>query len=373
MDIEQIRKLIEELHQKWQNKTITEDEVIELREWLAANDISHEEYFTNTSEKETEQKILSGIQKSVRRRGRVTNIKMIRWAAAAAVIIGLGMYLFFNRNDVQYQSPIVIKDVQPGQDKATLTLADGSIIQLDSTGNGTIKTEGNADIIKTADGISYHSKKSQQNNTMYNVMATPRGGQYKLTLSDGTMVWLNAASSIKYPAVFSTNNRTVEITGEVYFEVTKNAHEPFKVIAGNNAVEVLGTQFNINAYADEAEMKATLLDGKIKVINGAKQLMLKPGEQAKLFEENINVLHGVDVQQVIAWQKGLFQFRNADIAVIGRQISRWYDVEVEIEENAKKIRLGGAISKKVSLDKLLKVLARNGIKNNMQNGKLKLY
>ncbi|HJU45510.1 MAG TPA: FecR domain-containing protein [Chitinophagaceae bacterium] len=230
-------------------------------------------------------------------------------------------------------------DVAPGGNKATLTLADGRTIVLDSTQNGTIATQGGSSIIKLSNGqIRYDLKGLSQGSVSWNTLSTPRGGTYQITLPDGSKVWLNAESSITYPVAFTGNERRVELVdGEAYFEVAKDSKRPFIVSVDDNMeVEVLGTHFNVNAYEDEEVIKTTLVEGKVKVNKSNKSnesLLLIPGQQAKVNIENetITVINDVDTEEAIAWKEGLFYFEDDDIKTVMRQLARWYDVEVEYE------------------------------------------
>ena len=267
-------------------------------------------------------------------------------AAAVVLIVVLGAAFYYWRQPLSDQqlaekapdAPLPIQ-VVPGGNKALLTLADGSTIILDSASNGLLGTQGNIKIQKLENGLlayEVNGKTITENDAaFYNTISTPRGGQYKVTLSDGTTVWLNAASSIRFPVVFTGAQRLVEVTGETYFEVAKNASKPFKVKTVNQEVEVLGTHFNINAYDDEASIKTTLLEGKVKVTvpgNTATQSarFLKPGQQSGISKSGqINIINNADTEEAVAWVKGRFQFENTDLRTMLRQFARWYDVEVE--------------------------------------------
>ena len=196
---------------------------------------------------------------------------------------------------------------------------------------------------------------------VYNTITTANGNQYQLILSDGSRVWLNAASSIRFPTSFSGYERKVEITGEAYFEVAKNAAKPFKVDFKNKAgekdeIEVLGTHFNVNTYTDEPEMKTTLLEGSVKITAANKMQMLAPGQQARLTINGIELKKNVDLDQVMAWKNGYFLFDNTDIYTLMRQISRWYNIEVIYEPNVKNDVFFGEIERKAELNEVLKIL-----------------
>jgi hypothetical protein len=245
-------------------------------------------------------------------------------------------------------------------------LANGKNIFLTDAHNGQLARDGQALINKTRDGkIVYSNNDDSVKIPVYNILTTPRGGQYLLILADGTKAWLNAASSIKYPTVFTGNERKVEITGEVYFEVAHNAAKPFKVVANEQIVEVLGTHFNVNAYTDEPAIKTTLLEGKVKVIHNEKIAFLLPGQQAQVsngaVSANINVLDQVDMDEAVAWKSGLFQFNKASIESILRQVARWYNVEISYNNDQKPVKtFTGNISRNISLAQLLQILSYTG-------------
>jgi ferric-dicitrate binding protein FerR (iron transport regulator) len=205
---------------------------------------------------------------------------------------------------------------------------------------------------------------------LYNTISTPKGGQYQVTLSDGSKVWLNAASSLRFPATFSGKERKVELTGEGYFEVAHNKKMPFHVTVNDLDVEVLGTHFNINAYADESAIKTTLLEGSVKVVKGNETKIIEPGEQASVTtsEDEINVKQQVDLEQVVAWKNGIFQFERADIESVMRQISRWYDIDVDYHGRVSE-HFGGTISRDVNISDVLKMLEMTGGVNFKIDGK----
>ncbi len=259
-------------------------------------------------------------------------------------------------------------DVQPGNDKAILQLADGRNIVLDSTDNGNIGNQGGTAVHKQDGIVLYNSP--QQNNAAtvaYNILRTPRGGQYQLQLPDGSRVWLNAQSSLRFPTAFTGNDRVVELMGEAYFEVAKNKEKPFKVITPREGqVEVLGTHFNINAYEDEAAITTTLLEGSVKVVNGqwsvanGKTAILEPGQQAEIADNSpLTIHHSPDLEQVMAWKNGLFRFEDASVESIMRQIARWYDVEIVYEGKIDK-QFIGTIPRQVPVSTVLKILESTG-------------
>lgn len=336
------------------------------------------------------------------RRGMIRWLTGRRMAAAAIIFILLtaGGYLWLNRSPkidlaTTDKKPAATVDIAPGGNKAILTLADNSTVILDSAANGAIAQQGNAKVVKLSNGqLMYQSaipdKLGQAGNRQsamtYNTLSTPRGGQYQLVLPDGSKVWLNAASSITYPTAFTGNERKVQITGEAYFEVTHNSQMPFVVEKGSMAVEVLGTHFNINAYDDEEAMKTTLLEGKVKV--GSRQwavgseekaegkehsVILKPGEQVSLSHSSqLSQPIPVQTDEVMAWKNGLFQFENADIRSVMRQLSRWYDVEIAYKQPSElKDKVSIEFPRSFNLSDVLKIMESTaGVKLQMEGKKI---
>lgn len=298
----------------------------------------------------------------------ISLFKRYRWVAAAAILLLLvsSVFLLMNRNEknttiAKNTQPQLQQDRLPGGDRAVLTLADGSSIVLDSAGNGMLAQQGTTQIIKKEDGqLLYNSSDNATDAIAYNLLQTPRGGQYKITLPDGSKVWLNAASSLKYPVVFNSKERKVEITGEAYFEIAKDAARPFKVQLNQMEVEVLGTQFNINGYTDEDDVRTTLLEGKVKINTAGESNYLKPGQQAQLKPSgNIKIVNDVNLEETVAWKDGNFQFENSDIKSVMRQLSRWYDIDVSYQGNISKHFIGG-ISRNVKLSQVLSMLQQTG-------------
>lgn len=272
---------------------------------------------------------------SRRNKSKVFTLRRIAVAASVIALVLLGMSLWFNRHKQDGIARTEIKkngyrnDVPPGGDKAILTLADGSTITLDDAKNGTLAQQGATKVIKLSGKLSYNQTDAGDKAVVYNTISTPRGGQYQIELADGSQVWLNAASSLRFPTAFTGNERTIEITGEAYFEVAKDISKPFIVKVEGASVQVLGTHFNVMAYKDEGTLKTTLLEGSVRFVSGNNASLLKPGQQSQLTNEGkISVTNGVDVDEVVAWKNGLFHFANADIATVMRQLSRWYDVDV---------------------------------------------
>lgn len=286
------------------------------------------------------------------------------WQAAAGVVVvlGLGMYYFLHSAKNPAEQPRIAQSgpVRPGGDRATLTLADGSIVSLDSIRNGQIASENAGKVTKAENGLIVYEAGQSSAAISYNTIATPRGGQYRLELSDGTRVWLNAASSLRYPVRFDGENREVELTGEAYFEVAKNAAKPFRVKANGAEVVVLGTHFNVNAYADEPATRTTLLEGSVKVLTGARSDLLRPGQQADVKAGGIAV-SAADTDKAVAWKEGYFQFSGSSLQEVMRQLMRWYDIDVRYEGVIRPRRFGGEISRTSNLDEVLKILEISGV------------
>ncbi len=286
-----------------------------------------------------------------------------RIAAAAAVIILLsaGSYFIFNHAPGKPNATSEMKQVPgnyvvPGGNKAVLTLANGKQIVLDSAGNGMLAQQGNIKVIKLGNGsLSYStlnapSSSAGPRHVLYNTISTPRGGQYQILLEDGSKVWLNALSSLRFPLSFAGQERDVDLTGEGYFEIVHAPAKPFKVSVNGMEVQVFGTHFNINAYTDEATIKTTLLEGSVKVSKGAASKMLRPGEQAQIKNQANSLNPKIKVQAintyaVVAWKNGRFIFQEDNIRSVMRQLARWYDVDVSYERNVTNEEFVGVINR----------------------------
>jgi transmembrane sensor len=316
----------------------------------------------------------------------------IRMAAAALVVLTAGAVVYWwitssskkdpSKNIEVVQQPS--QDIRPGGNKAVLTLANGQVIDLDSAQNGVLVEQGNMAVVKNQHGeVVYKAvgeeKPAGQHTNAYNMLATPRGGQYQLTLPDGSRVWLNAASSIRYPVAFANDERLVEITGEVYFEVApvqlrSGQKMPFRVmiLPLGGAVEVLGTKFNINAYSDEPALQTTLLEGSVKVssMENGKWAMLKPGQQASIRRSQLTVHDNADLELAMAWKNGFTLFKSADIKSIMRQVARWYDVEVVYEGAVSDRSFTGGISRSADLQELLRLLQVSKVQFRIEGKKL---
>lgn len=291
-----------------------------------------------------------------------------RWAVAAAIILAVSTLVFIldnNRNQQPDNTTQTIADLPPGKSGAILTLADGTQLVLDSLENGVIASQNGSETILENGKLIYNTMANGEEIVQYNVMSTPKGRQFNVVLPDGTIVWLNAASSIRYPTVFKGNQRNVSVTGEAYFEVARNAKMPFIVNANNKGqIEVLGTHFNVDAYDNNATLSATLLEGSIKV-NGT---LIKPGQQAQI-SDAVHVINA-DTSKVMAWKHGLFNFDGVKLEEVMKQLERWYDIEVVYEKGIPNIAFGGEMTKNISLSGLLLVLEKSDIHFRLEGRKL---
>jgi len=362
---------------------LSDNEKLELENWLDANPANRAQFERMIAENKLQSDFSAfggadkasawkRIVKETGYRKSKKSFSYYRVAAAASIILGLtiGAYSLLHKKPAPQIAQNQTHEILPGGNKAILTLANGNQISLTDAKNGKLAVQGNTAISKTSAGqVVYQAAPSgtgnPQSEIAYNTVSTPRGGQYHLTLADGTNVWLNAASSIKYPIAFTGNDRQVEITGEAYFEVVHNAAQPFKVAVNGQTVEDIGTHFNINAYSDEPAIKTTLLEGAVKV-STAKQngVTLVPGQQAQViagkFPSKINVVV-VDADETVAWKNGLTSFDNADIYELMRQVGRWYDVKVLYEGDIPQKHFTGAVSRSAKLSDLLKILELSDI------------
>ncbi|HEY9195483.1 MAG TPA: FecR domain-containing protein [Mucilaginibacter sp.] len=323
-------------------------------------------------------KVLSDIKN--RESGSKRIIFLRRWFVAASVTMlmiasaSFIVYLKYNKsyflagNNVH---PVNKGIIAPGGNKALLTLADGSKITLDDAASGELARQSGTKVSKAANGRLVYTAgdKSSKSNAdgfaqpAYNTIETPKGGQYQVDLPDGTRVWLNAGTSLRYPTNFVGAVRSVELTGEAYFEVAKNAHKPFKVISNNQVVEVLGTHFNISAYTDETSAKTTLLAGSVKVSStrASKSKLLKPGQQSDISYVNSSFsIQAVNTEEVVAWKNGYFLFNDEDLKSIMSRFARWYNVEVEYQGNVDNLRFGGMVSRSKDLAQALKIIEQTG-------------
>jgi ferric-dicitrate binding protein FerR (iron transport regulator) len=310
----------------------------------------------------------------------------VRYAAACILLLSGAAAAWFFTKPAQQQLTVhripVKNDVGPGMAGAVLTLDDGSTVLLDSLGNGVVATQNGSKLVLKNGQLVYDGAQHAAGEIAYNTMTTPKGRQFKLVLPDGTNVWLNAASSLRYPVAFTGKERKVEVKGEAYFEVAKLADPvtgvrmPFRVKVNNHTeIEVLGTHFNINAYEDEANMNTTLLEGAVRVINGGEQALLKPGQQARVpggpqaGKTNIEIVENADVEKVMAWKNGVFNFNDASLAEVMRQLERWYNIEVVYEQGVPKLEFIGKMGRDLPLSDVLRGLEMSKVHFRLEEGR----
>lgn len=300
-----------------------------------------------------------------------------RLAATAAVIFILISIttIYLLRKDKEPGNIVTSQntkpDIAPGASKATLTLADGSTIVLDSTAMGQLAQQGATQIINKDGQLVYAAGKPEGNSAaFYNTVSTSKGQTYPLLLSDHSRIWLNAESSIRFPVSFTGNERRVEITGEVYFEIAHDASKPFFATVNGVNIQVLGTKFNVNAYADEGAIKTTLVEGSVSISKGIQRKRLTPGQQAQVVANEISIADKVDVGKITAWRQGYFRFKEDKLAEAMKNIARWYNVEVVFEGNAANIELSGDINRSSNLSSIVRLLAAMDVEARIEGRKL---
>lgn len=356
-------------------KKLTPVEREELDDWVGANkeNLLLFEELTDDNELNKTLKWFHklDIEKAKRRVHQKMNIeqvhpfwqKIMPYMVAACILIIAGTMWFYQHQ--KEKTPTLTKKAPtveplPGGNKAILTLADGRHIVLDSAANGSLGKDGASAIIKSDSVLTYKvAEASSDHQAAYNMIEVPKGGKYQIVLSDGTKVWLNAASSLRFPATFTGKERRVELSGEGYFEVAKNKEMPFHVNAAGVDIAVLGTHFNVQAYLDEATIKTTLLEGSVLVSNNSSKAVLKPGEQAQIKNEgglqNIMVVKNADMEKVVGWKNGLFIFRDDDLKDIMKALESWYDIKVFYKVNINR-HLSGTFYRSEPLSKILHYL-----------------
>jgi len=351
------------------------------QEVLMADDLS-----VGLDDPAAKQAILAHLDAAIGGQRRRTYIPLfVRYAAAAVVVLAVvGLYFAKSAKKEGHIAPppVASHDVAPGHEGAILTLADGKQIVLDSSGDGSLARQGGMAITKEHAGqLVYQTEPTgvYPQAMMYNTLTTPRGRRTTVVLSDGTKVWLNAASSIKFPAAFEGKDRTVELSGEAYFEVAKDAGKPFRVKVNhpgpgrNMDIEVLGTSFNIMAYEDEATCSTTLVDGSVKVVTSAGATLMKPGQQLLTGTDGkTSLVADADVQKAIAWKDGNFLFRGDELGDIMKQLSRWYDIDVRYDSPVTD-HYTGKISRQVNISQVLKMLqAAGGVNFTVDNRQVRV-
>lgn len=364
-----------ELFQKYVDKSITEEEYAELFVYIRNPETKDQVLaFLDEHNKKVQSDALvheidwdgmyANITNPKKSAGRERK-PLWKYVAAAAVLVVASVTIYYTAiHSYQKSSPLAYhNDVLPGSEKAVLTLSDGSEIVLDHTAAGKLATQGDILIEKDANGQIVYVAKSQSDEATpkINTLSTPAGGKFSLVLSDGSKVWLNASSSIKFPAAFTGDARRVEIKGEAYFEIAKDKRKPFYVRNGSSEIKVLGTHFNVMAYPDEYRSALTLLEGSVQFTKNGQSQLLKPGKQIIYTEsENETKQQEANIEEVMAWKNDLFVFNNTSIDEIMKELTRWYDVKIKYEGEKPDISFTGVIPRNTNVSKVLKTLELTG-------------
>lgn len=367
------RSQARDLLRKHREGTLTDEERVILESWYLRQARSK----GLDADREQIGAHLDKLEIPVLRETRRTVWKWVSVAATVLIVSSVGLFYFTKPTPVA-EIPTVTNDALPGDNRARLILASGKDILLDEARSGKLAQEGNTSIVKTGEGeLVYNTGQqpaAEEALSYFNTIETPKAGQYHVKLSDGTQVWLNAASSIRFPAEFDARERVVEVVGEVYFEVAKattgTRRIPFKVVSGNQVVEVLGTRFNINSYSDEGEIRTTLLEGSIQVRTHKKGIVLQPGQQARVSTGQTLKVSKVNTGHVVAWKEGYFSFDGVGLKELMRQLSRWYDMEVIYEGNTKDYEFVGQISRNTRLSAVLRILEAGGVRFRVEGKKI---
>jgi ferric-dicitrate binding protein FerR (iron transport regulator) len=360
------------LLQRYTSRTCTRQELEELFAYIAQspdNEVFHEfmgNLYRDIPPGEALPEVdLDSVYRNIIPPAPAKRVFRLRYAAAAAVLVGIAALAFLwlrpgtNVRTEAPQARQTSNPITPGASRAVLTLADGTTIQLDSSGQQVIDA-GNTSISRQNGQLVYNAGE-KDGHVHYHTLSTPRGGQFRLTLPDGSKVWLNSASSLRYPTAFTGKERSVELQGQGYFEVAQNAARPFTVKVNSMEVQVLGTGFDVMAYGDEATVNTTLVEGSVQVKEGSTTRLLKPGQQAVLHHGNHSLtVQEADIQKIIAWKNGLFVFNNMTLTAILREVARWYDVEIVYTVTPSDELYGGGISRSLQLSGVLDLLEANG-------------
>lgn len=366
-------EILQRLFEKISDGTATDEEMTLYLRYCASAEQAGERTLPRPDTEGVEQRMLAAIhQRTARRKPRRT---LRYWYAAAAMLTGLIALAVYLTPQKKHEArsalaTAVQQDFPAGSDKAVLTLANGKKITLGTADDEAAAKQAGLRVYWSDSGeIVYEATGAGSG---FHEIATPRGGQYRVVLQDGSKVWLNAASSLRYPATFTGSTRTVELKGEAYFEIAGNARQPFIVQTPSQQVEVLGTHFNVNAYEDNAHTQTTLLEGRVRVSAGNSGLILRPGEQASLNHMGALSKTPADANAAIAWKNGYFIFNETYLSEVLQQLSRWYDVEADLK-TIPKMRYNGVIPRNVPLSKALEMLEfTGGVKFNVNNNKISI-
>lgn len=354
-------KRLKQLLDRYRYNRLSIEEQAELDEWYHSLNFKEKEFNVSNSEKDL---LYADFRQKLNTTRKFTTIRTIsKYAAAAVILLFISAGLWFMKDGPKPQIAKTVREkelIQPGGNKAYLTLADGSKISLTDAPDGAIATQSGIKVTKAKDGqllyeiVATEEKKAE---ATFNTISTPRGGQYQVVLPDGSRAWLNAASSLKYPTRFKGSERRVELEGEGYFEITHQAGRPFKVISNKQVVEVFGTHFNVNAYADEKSVVTTLLEGSVRVLSsGGRSQLIKPGQQVALTAHGELKVSAVNTDLSVAWKEGRFIFQHEELESVMRKIGRWYDVEIEYENGIPQKTVWGNVSRFDNVSDILELI-----------------
>ncbi len=406
--MKEISKTISDLIAKHLNDELNEHEKQELDKWVSQSE-DHKRFFQQLTDESAlaatlaeyemsraivYNKIKEAIpfqEQTGKKAGRISwlNARRLTAVAATIILVGAAYMWWYTVNDESRNgatAPVLVaQDKQPASEGAILKLADGKEIVLDAANDGAIATQGNTQITKQGGLLSYEGNEAGSQ-VLYNTLSTPKGKIYKLSLPDGSKVWLNAASSIRFPTAFNAWERNVEITGEVYFEVKKNVEKPFRVMANQRAaIEVLGTSFNVNTYDNEEFLRTTLLTGSVRIqaweqAGGGNGVILKPGQQAQMKSAHavrsldqsvaLTSLDNPNIQNVMGWKDGYFSLDDLTLEELMRKVERWYDVEVVYEKGVPAKAIFGKVDRELSLRDFMDGLKDWGVRFRLEGNKL---
>jgi ferric-dicitrate binding protein FerR (iron transport regulator) len=348
------------------HKTLTPAEQHELDEWVGASERNIELFEELTDEANLAQLLqwrqnLDTEASLQRLKSRLPKRRSRGWSLAIAAsllaAVAIGSYLFFRSPQRTATAPVAAVTQLPSVARGTvrLTTGNGQSLTLTDAADGKLDAISEATVIKEQGALAYEATGEPP---VYHTLATGAGSQYRLALPDGTLVWLNAGSSLRFPTAFSGDERRVELSGEAYFEVAKDAAKPFRVQSGHTTTEVLGTHFNVRAYAGENGVTTTLLEGSVKVFNNVLAQQLKPGQQARINEETIE-LALANGEEAIGWKNGRFVFHKTPVAAVLQELERWYGMPIENKEGSQK-HLTASFSRSLPLPKVLRLLEATG-------------
>lgn len=363
------------------HEELSKEELAELREWLEESE-RHEDLFDDLSNSVKWDAEIAGllkrdgdptwnrIEQRIEELSTLATKRKMNWrpyavAASLAILFGAGLFVWISKkrgleNDKISVNSKFKNEILAASESASLTLNDGTVIRLDTVKNGSIAIQGFTSISKVdSNGLNYNLTSPKKAEVNYNTLTTAKGSQYHLTLPDGSNVWMNVASSLRFPVSFSGNSRSVELTGEAYFEVAKDIEKPFIVHVGNSYAKVMGTHFNIRSYRDELTLKTTLFEGSVLFSNGKDSALIKPGQQAQVTNSGRLEIDNANLQQVSAWRNKLFWFQNTPFEQIMRELSRSYDIEVNNDQQVKG-SFSGILPQNLPLSNLLNLLEQGG-------------